>query len=155
MTNPVKGFEAKLPWGSVPMDDFEDKDNPHVNNQWYLLQQALFNRTGAGTGIWTLNPASIDDGGNTQADAVRCPANLNFVNSGGGGKGVSLPSCTPGNIIVVVNVSANNTNVYPSPDPPGDARINALAINGAFILAAGKTAIFVWETTTQLWTVAF
>jgi len=52
---------------------------------------------------------------------------------------VQLPVSAPGISIVVVNAAAvNSLNVFPQ---TGDA-INAIAANGAFAVAAGKTATF-------------
>lgn len=55
------------------------------------------------------------------------------------GDSVLLPPAAPGMQCIVVNAAAaNSMNVFPS---VGDA-INAIAANGAFAMAANKTALF-------------
>lgn len=78
--------------------------------------------------------------GGTQALAVALTTVLNRVTVvGAANDSVLLPVSAPGLSITVSNAAATNSlNVFPA---SGDA-INALAVNTAFAVAAGKTAIF-------------
>jgi hypothetical protein len=72
-----------------------------------------------------------------------------FTTVATGGDSAILPAASPGLRYYVENATANSMNIFPQNN--GDI-INALAVNTAFALAAGKTAWFIcvgqgfWKT---------
>ncbi len=77
--------------------------------------------------------------GGGQANATKLTGRINRVTTvATTGDSVVLLSAAPGLDQVVRNDGANSLNVFPS---LADA-INALGLNNAFALAAGKTAVF-------------
>ncbi|KVU10666.1 hypothetical protein WK62_05220 [Burkholderia ubonensis] len=87
----------------------------------------------------TLNGITAHAGGG-QGSATPLPAMINRVTAvASAGDSVVLPASAAGLQLMVVNATATNSmNVFPA---SGDA-INALSVNTAFAVAAGKTAEF-------------
>lgn len=104
----------------------------------YLLL-ALYNRTGAGSGL----PDSVGNNlravGLTQADALALINDYNEITSDeGGNNGVILLSLKPSQAQIVFNGSADPINVY----PPVGGNIDGLGLNVAYPLNQNKTQIF-------------
>ena len=78
--------------------------------------------------------------GGGQGSATPLAKALNRITTvAAGNDSVVLPASVRGLNIVVTNAAASNSaNVFPA----SGEQINALGINGAFALAAGKTALF-------------
>jgi hypothetical protein len=115
---------------------------PTTNFYKYLL--ALFNRTGAGTGIVPIVSGPLTAAGGSQADALALANDWNNVTAAFAGSGVVMPQMSPGNDISVLNNSGTPINVYPFPG----ASINAASQNSPYSLAPGDLALFeVWSTT--------
>ena len=97
---------------------------------------------GAGTSGSFPTVSGIDNmtahAGGGQGSGTLCAASLNrFVTVATGGDSGLLPTAVAGMVITVANAHATNSmNLFPA---TGD-KINALAVNGAYALAAGKTA---------------
>ena len=110
------------------------------------LLLALFNRTGAGTGIIPkVSPVPLIATGSTIADALGLVTDWNLIGIVAAGTGVAIPPLKPGNDIEVFNGGANALKVYPF---SSTAQIDALGNGAAFSLAPGKLRIF------QCWTLS-
>lgn len=72
----------------------------------------------------------------SQATATAMPSAINRISASVATGSVIMPVSTPGSFLTVINDTANAVNVYPQ---VGD-KLNALAANAAFSLAAGKSA---------------
>lgn len=88
--------------------------------------------------------------GGTQALGVPLVAQINRISvCATSGDSVVLPKSTAGMDITVANAGAASCNVFPF---LGDT-INALSVNAAFAVAAGKTASFFCATALQWHTI--
>lgn len=122
-----------------------------TTNYGRALLLALWNRTGAGTGIVpkvtdVLNDGTLTATGATQADAFAVSADWNWFGTVPAGTGALILPLKPGNDIQFYNGGANSLKVY----PPVGSQIDALAVNAPFVLAAGKLRVFECWSMTQL-----
>ena len=121
---------------------------PHGTTGAPLLN-ALFQRTGGGTGIVnkvTPPTAPLVATGATMADALPLTQDWNHVGTVPPGSGVQIApelNLQPGNDIWVFNNHVNNLNVYP---PSGDVQFDGLGNGQPYVLPPGKTRAF------QVWT---
>ncbi len=89
---------------------------------------------------------SISAAGTTQGTATELVNADNEVTTVASGSGVILSSnATAGDTQTVFNAGANPLRVYPT----SGARINALALNGAMILATNTGCLFKMVSTTR------
>jgi hypothetical protein len=78
--------------------------------------------------------------GGGQANGTALTAYINRVSTvATAADSVKLPAATPGTDAIVINAAANSMNVFPA---TGEY-INALSVNTALAVAAGKTVKFV------------
>ena len=120
----------------TPRTTFVALDNTLTKDARYFLI-ALFNRTGAGTGLPSVgNPLSAK--GTTQADALILASDWNNVSTVASNSGVAIPVLAVGADCLVWNAGANALKVYP---PVGSA-IDSLGPNTAYSLATGKMQWF-------------
>jgi hypothetical protein len=127
--------------------------NPFVNQQSgnltpnsYKFELALFNRTGAGTGIVPVVQTGLVAQGNGQSNALLLAADWNRVDTVTSGSGVVMPTLQPGNDISVWNNGGNNLEVYPF----SGAAINGGTVNAGVSLTPGQLAYFQCWTTTNV-----
>lgn len=111
--------------------------------------QALFQRSGAGTGIVPkVSNLTITAVGTTIADAFQLTADWNDIEAGAANSGVAIATALglqPGNDIWVFNGTATNKNVYP---PDSQTQIDALGAGLPYVLGAGKLRCFqCWQAT--------
>ena len=108
---------------------------------------ALYQRTGAGTGIIP-KVSVVKAAGVSIADAFQLTADWNDIESGAANAGVAIASALglqPGNDIWLFNGTATNKNVYP---PDGQTQIDALGAGMPYVLGAGKLRCFqCWQAT--------
>jgi hypothetical protein len=117
-----------------------------LTNAGRFLLQALWNRTGQGTGVPIEVDSAVVAAGTTQADATPLNLDWNEVLTVPANSGVVLLPMQDGQSQLVFNGGANGLKVYPS-----DAlEIDALGVNAPYVLAAGKTQVFRQVTTTLL-----
>lgn len=138
----------KFPAQFLPTAALVDKNGVPTTNYGRGFLLALFNRTGAGTGIVPAVSPPLAATGSTIADALQLTADWNNVQTVGAGTGVAIASALnlqPGNDIWVFNGGVNNLDVYP---PDAVTIIDALAAGDAFVLAPGKLRCF------QCWSAA-
>lgn len=112
-----------------------------INSQTGLnFFQALWNRTGGGTGIPNqINSGVLTAEGTTQSDALSLMADWNIVSVTPANSGVIIPALVGGQVpILVWNYGANSLNVYP---PVGSA-IDSLAVDAPYVLVTLKMQIF-------------
>lgn len=145
MANPVQGNSVSFPPLESALVDAEQK----CTTPWYLFLRSLFARTGGGTGAPNALSQNTADTGASQASAAALIPGVAFVT--GTGAGVALPAMQAGQFMVVFNVGAGGTNVY----PPAGAGINALAVNAAFPVPTLKCQIFWFQSVTQIRTMTF
>ena len=107
-------------------------------NDFRLLITALFNRTGQGTGLSNKVANNLTATGSTQATSLALNQDWNEVLTVPVGSGVNLLPLLPGQSQTVYNGDGNPLKVYPA---VGFA-IDALGVNVAYTLAAGKTQVF-------------
>lgn len=105
-------------------------------NRFYFLIRALLLRTGNTGSVPFTVGHNLVAAGASQATALALVDDYNEVLSGGGG--VALAELQPGQTQVVFNGSGGGINVYPN----DGGKIDALAIDGAYGLANGKTQAF-------------
>lgn len=120
----------------IPVDDGRD----------FLL--ALFNRTGAGTGIVPKVSDPLVAAGATIIDALGLTGDWNLVATVAAGSGVQILPLKPGNDIQVYNAGLNNLSVYP---PPNGSAIDALGVAAPYVLVPGKLRIFQCWSLTQFY----
>lgn len=78
-------------------------------------------------------------GGGQQAASYNLTWGMNqFTTVATAGDSATLPTYSLGLVIVVINAGANSMNIFPGTG----GTINALGVNAAYALAAGKTVIF-------------
>lgn len=106
-------------------------------NAFFYLVRALFNRSGGPNGIIDTIGAALMAAGTNQQTALTLSNDYNEVLTGNGG--VSLAALQPGQRQWVYNGLGGNLNVYPC----ATGEIDALGANAPYVLAAGKTQIFV------------
>jgi predicted RecA/RadA family phage recombinase len=83
--------------------------------------------------------------GSTAADAAQLIEGLNVVSAADATKGVLLPAATPGAEVVVKNTVAAVLKIWPA---TGD-QVNAVAVDGAFSIAASTSVLLIaYDTTT-------
>lgn len=112
----------------------------------YLLQ-ALWNRTGGGNGIIPSIALGLAATGNSRADALALEDDWNEVTAVPAGSGVIFPALPPGlPPPVVFNAGASPLNIYMAPG----VAIDALAVNAAYVLGAGKMQMFFSWSLTQV-----
>lgn len=116
---------------------------PFQDGRDFLL--ALFNRTGAGTGIIPKVTGPLIATGSTIVDSLQLGSDWNLIGTTPLNSGVQLLPLKPGNDIQVFNAGANPLNIY----PPGGSQIDALAINSPLVLLSGKLRIFECWTLSQ------
>lgn len=122
----------------------DDNGIPIGDGRDFLL--ALFNRTGAGTGIVPKVSDSLVATGASIADALGLITDWNLVGTVAAGTGVQILPLKPGNDIQVYNGGANALLVYP---PSALIQIDALGNGIGFSLAPGKLRIFECWTLSQ------
>jgi hypothetical protein len=96
----------------------------------------------AGVSEQVVTGITVAAGNNSQALAVALTGENNIIgtSSATASTGVRLPAAVrPGDSVVVANQGANTTLVYPA----SGGKVNALATNAGFSMAAGKVATFV------------
>jgi hypothetical protein len=113
--------------------------------------QALFARTGSGTGIVpSVTPAAnlLIAAGSSIKDALQLTSDWNLVGTVPNNSGVAIASqlnLQPGNDIWVFNLDSNNLNVYP---PSGSVIIDQLSAGSPYVLAAHRSRCFQCLTAT-------
>lgn len=122
-----------LPSGQTVVDG---KGSPNEILRQLLL--AFWNRSGKGTGVPVEVDANISAAGTTQATATQLAHDWSEVLATAAGAGVKLLNLKAGQSQFVFNGGANALKVYPATG----WGIDALAVNAAYSLAAGKTQIF-------------
>jgi hypothetical protein len=116
------------------------------------LLQAVYNRTGGGTGIVnqvTPPTAPLVATGASVVDALKLTADWNNVGETPAGAGVHIApelNLQPGNDIWAYNNGTNNLNVYP---PDADTEIDAGGAGQPYVLAPGKSRCFQCLTPTK------
>jgi hypothetical protein len=106
-------------------------------NAFFYLVRALFNRTGGPSGITDKVGNNLTAVGTTLQTALALSNDYNEVLNGDAG--VSLAALQPGQRQWVLNGTGGNLNVYPC----SNGAIDALGSEEPYILANGKTQIFV------------
>lgn len=81
----------------------------------------------------------------TQAGATLITAQASVVTTGNASDGVILPPSVPGQVFVIRNASANALKLYPS----SGGALNAASADASITLAASKSAVGVFTTTTN------
>jgi hypothetical protein len=112
---------------------------------------ALYQRTGAGTGIVPNVSDPLVATGATLATALGLTTDWNNITGGGAGTGVAIAAALnlqPGNDIWVVNASGTNKNIFP---PSAAFQIDALGAGAPFVLANGKLRCFQCWSATQFY----
>jgi hypothetical protein len=137
----------KIPANFLPTGTLVNPSSgiPTTSYGWAFLN-ALFQRTGGGTGIVPSVSPPLTATGTTIANALQLTADWNNVTTVGTGTGVAIASglnLQPGNDIWVFNSGANNLNVYP---PSPQIIIDALGAGAPYVLVPGKLRCF------QCWT---
>jgi hypothetical protein len=110
------------------------------------LINALYLRTGAGTGIVPQVSAALAAKGASIADALLLAADWNYIGTTPAGSGVLIMPLKPGNDVEIWNAGANNLNVYP---PSAVIQIDALGAGSPYVLVPGKLRAFQCWTTNQ------
>ena len=121
----------QLPGTTVDMA----KGDGSPTTQYYYLFRALFLRSGGQSGIPFTVGANLTAAGIGQSTALVLTNDFNEVLNGSGG--VSLAALQPGQFQLVFN-GLGSLNVYPAVN----GQIDAIAANGPYSLANGKTQIF-------------
>lgn len=107
-----------------------------LNLPAFSLLKALFLRSGGNSGIPFTVGAALVAAGVDQPSALGLSNDFNEVLSGSGG--VALAALQPGQWMLVFNGLGGGLNVFPA----SKGQIDALAVNAAYPLNAGKTQIF-------------
>ena len=144
----IQAFGAQFSAGNP--DQIFDKETGRLTARGQSFLLALYNRTGAGTGIVpqvTSSTALLVATGSSITDALGLITDWNNFGTVAGGTGCiisALLDLQPGNDIQVFNGGSNNLNVYP---PTAADQIDALGAGRPFVLAPGKLRIFeCWST---------
>jgi len=139
-------FTSKMPTQTTAFT----KTDKLVQDAFYFLQ-TLWNRTGDLDGIAIEVATALTATGTSQASALALSVDWNEVTTVDAGTGVILASgMQPGQVQRVFNGGLHALNVF----PPKGSKINSLAINAAFSLAATKTQDFCVYSSTQIRTVS-
>jgi hypothetical protein len=109
--------------------------------------RALWNRTGAGTGIDNSVGLGLAALGTTQSTALALTDDWNQIITAAAGSGVVLPALAGGQSIFIANEGLNPVAVYP---PIGSA-IDALSVNGAYSLTNGKLQLYSFFSSYQIY----
>lgn len=96
--------------------------------------RALFDRTGAGSGIIPSVQSTLIAVGHSQVTALQLQDDWNHIGTVLPGTGVQVPSLRVGQKIYIANDGGNPLAIY----PPGGWTIDANAINGAYSLPSTK-----------------
>lgn len=133
MSNPVVGQQINMPPKPTPAEE-PDGSLAYV---YYRLLRALFDRTGGGSGIPILPPASVVGAGAGQANGAKLMPGVNFVTATG--DCVMPASLRAGNFLVVVDVTPSAAlKVFPAPG----IQIDALGANNAYTMNPGGAVAF-------------
>jgi len=112
--------------------------------------QAMYVRTGSGTGIVPIVSAPLTATGSTINDALQLGADWNYITTAVAGSGAAIASALnlqPGNDIWVFNFSGHSVKIYP---PSVAAQIDALGAGDPYSLANGaRSRCFQCLTATQ------
>lgn len=105
------------------------------------MTQHMFGTPGAtGLGIVGSVTGSLTATGSTQGTALEVCDDVNVITTAAASTGVILKrDLSPGDRQVIANLGASSLSVYPTVG----GKINSLATNGAFAVAAGKVAEFI------------
>ena len=106
--------------------------------------RALWNRTGAGTGLINQVSLGLKGSGASQVTAQALTADWNEITTSGG---VILPSLTGGQAVLIANEGAGGSNIY----PPIGSQIDALGVNNPYVLANAKLQLFSFFSSTQIY----
>jgi hypothetical protein len=128
-----------------PQSPFIDPKTGFLSNDGYLYLLSLLVASASSQATATISDGLVATGTN-QATALQLSSQWNEVDTVPVGTGVLLQALQAGQNQVVFNEGANALNVYP---PPG-SKINALAVNIAFALAAGARATFDFTSAAQI-----
>jgi hypothetical protein len=118
---------------------FIDKATGNLTKDGSRFLLALWNRTGAGTGIVPKVSDPLTATGADVGTALMLKDDWNVITAGANNAGVVMLALKPGNDIQVMNKGPNTYQVYPF-DPA--VAIDALGAGAAFSLAPGKLRIF-------------
>lgn len=102
------------------------------------FHRALYDRTGAGSGIIPSVLKTLIAQGNSQVTATQLADDWNHIATVAAGTGVQIPALKVGQEVYIGNDGSNALKVY----PPGGWTIDGLAVNGAYALAATKMQKF-------------
>lgn len=112
----------------------------------YYIVNALLNRTGMSGGVLGQVDGGLTAEGTTQATALQLSLDYNEILTTPAGSGAQLHDLKPGQWQYVFNGGANALSVYPA----DGAKIDALATDAPYALAAGKAQVFTSFELTQL-----
>ena len=115
-----------------------------MTTQGMSFLRALWNRTGAGTGISNAVGLALSGAGATQATATALTSDWNQITTNGG---VILPVLTGGQAVLVANEGGGNSNIY----PPVGSQIDALGVNAPYVLATLKLQLYSYFSASQIY----
>lgn len=128
-----------------PQSPFVDPKTGSLSDTGYQYLLSLLNFESS-----QIPSATVDNGlvatGTNQATALQLSSQWNEFVTVASGTGALLSAYQPGQSQTVFNGGTNPLLVYP---PPG-SRINALAVNVAFSIAAGTRSTFDFTSDTQI-----
>ena len=130
----------------IPTSPFVIPENGKLSGHGVDFINALYLRTGAGTGIVPKVSPALVAAGTSIANALLLAADWNYVATVSPGAGVQIMPLKPGNDLEVWNAGANTLNIYP---PSALIRIDALGAGVPYVLAPGKLRAFQCWTTSQ------
>jgi hypothetical protein len=97
------------------------------------------------TGDLYVASATVAATGSTQANAAQLAGGFTLVSAADATKGVKLPEAEAGRVVIIKNGANAVLKVWPS---TGDA-VNAIAVDGNYVLAANTSSILVaYDSTT-------
>jgi hypothetical protein len=102
------------------------------------FHRAIFDRTGAGSGIIPSVLQGLIAQGNSQTTAAMLQEDWNHIGTVVAGTGVQVPNLKVGQEVYVANDGANTLRIY----PPGGWTIDANPINSPYMLATTKIQKF-------------
>ena len=115
-----------------------------MTNQGMSFWRALWNRTGAGTGLTNGVNLAIVGAGASQTTATALTQDWNQLTTSGG---VILPALTGGQAVLVANEGGGNANIY----PPVGSQIDALGVNSPYVLATLKLQLYSYFSASQIY----
>ncbi len=136
------GFSGRAEFGLLGDDNFTLKVSPDGST----FHDSLKMLGSSGRAALKANGAALSAAGSTQGTATVISKQTNEFTTVGSGQGAVLPSPEQGEFIFIANAGANALSVYPA----SGHSINALSVNTAFSVAAGKNAMF-WAATASKW----